>query len=128
MSLAVRVIYTDGQYKHAYLADRTLPSMYEIIDCTSVDVVRLVEDGPGRAGLDMWLDDDGLGTQEPNPLATALTRALMGEAWQVFHGPVILSGVNSDGDTIALSEIQADILDSLVPRLWETLKSELPAS
>jgi len=61
--------------------------MYRMMGCDTVDVVRLAP------GLDMWLDDYGMGLQPVNPLATMLARAF-GYMSQPYYGTVLLSGVD----------------------------------
>lgn len=94
---AALVIHPDGNVTDVNLnagADH-LALMYEHIGCRTVDVVGLT------SRLDMWLDDDGLYTQPLNPVATLLARHY-GFTWQPYHGPVLLCGVNAEGDSTDL--------------------------
>lgn len=77
-----------------------LDALYEAIGCRFVDVVRL------RDGLDMWVDDEGLYTAEPNMFATALADQLMpGGAVQIYHGTAVFLGVEPDtGDSISIAD------------------------
>lgn len=75
-----------------------LNSLYENIGCSTVDVVRLAD------RLDMWLDDDGMYTQEVNSLATLIAWSF-GYRHQKYYGTVVfLGGANKRGDTIGLTE------------------------
>jgi hypothetical protein len=76
-----------------------LALMREHIGCSLVDCVALT------SRLDMWIDDEGLYTQRPNPLATALA-AHHGFTWQRYHGPVILCSADRAGGTIDLTRDQ----------------------
>lgn len=95
------VIHPDGTIVEVNLnagADH-LALMREHLGCRLIDVVALTSQ------LDMWIDDEGLYTQPVNPVATALA-VHHGFTWQAFHGPVLLCGVNSDGDSVDLDAAQ----------------------
>jgi uncharacterized protein DUF3846 len=95
------VIHPSGEVVEVNLnpgADH-LALMREHIGCRYVDVVRLTNT------LDMWLDDEGLYTQPVNLPATQLARR-HGYVWQDYHGPVLLCGVNRDGNSIDLTREQ----------------------
>lgn len=78
--------------------DACLRDMYRLIDCHTVDVVRLADD------LDMWLDDDGMYTSPVNLAATFVAR-LYGFNHQNYHGNALfLGGANRNGDTVGLSD------------------------
>jgi len=76
-----------------------LDTLRDLIGCAYVDVVRLT------SRLDMWIDDEGVYTQPPNPVATALAQRY-GRTWQSYHGTVVLAAFNEDGDTIGLTPAQ----------------------
>jgi Domain of unknown function (DUF3846) len=98
---AALVIHPDGNVVEVNLnagADH-LTLMREHLDCQLVDCVSLTQH------LDMWIDDEGLFTQPVNPAASLLARRY-GITWQDFHGPVLLCGVNADGDSIDLTDDQ----------------------
>lgn len=98
---AAVVIHPDGEMVDVNLnpgSDR-LAIMYEQLDCRAVDVVALTD------RLDMWIDDDGFYTQEVNPIATRLARRY-GFTWQAYHGPVMLCGVDEEGESHDLTRDQ----------------------
>lgn len=65
--------------------------------------------------IDMWLDDEGVYTKEPNPYATAVARVYFGQRTQVFYGPAVFTGgVNDEGDTLPLSQGQRHTITRLV--------------
>ena len=83
---AALVIHPDGRVTDVVLgkgADNHLAVMYREIGCQHVDVVALT------TTIDMWLDDEGLYTQEHNPIATALAESY-GFTSQPYFGPVLL--------------------------------------
>ncbi|MEF2977668.1 DUF3846 domain-containing protein [Subtercola sp. YIM 133946] len=76
-----------------------LLGMYQHIGCTTVDVIGL--DG----GIDVWVDDEGLYTQNPNPTLTLmlwLTRPFQTH----LSGPGLFLRSNEDGDTQGLTPEQ----------------------
>lgn len=95
------VIHPDGEIVTVNLKPGVihLALMYEHLDCRTVEVVRLTDK------LDMWLDEEGLYCHPVNPVATALARRY-GLTWQNYHGPVLVCGVNDDGDSIDLTSDQ----------------------
>jgi hypothetical protein len=128
MGLDARIIHVDGTYGPEEIGDDHLAHFYHLIGCRTVDVVRVVPAGAGRAGLDMWIDDEGLYSAEPNPIASALVRLLWGREDVIqFHGAALFAGVNDGGETVGLTGMQASILDAVVPKLIDKFKAELPA-
>jgi hypothetical protein len=109
MSSASLVIHPDGTVTDPVLAEAgdTLALMRELLDARTVDCVSLT------STLDMWLDDEGLFTQPENPAATALARHY-GFAFQPYHGPVLLCGVDEQG---AACDLTAEQLHALLTRL-----------
>ena len=83
---AVR-ISPDGALNEIALpsGDGCLHTLYREIGCGSVDLVRLTPQ------LDMWLDDEGMYTQDLNVLATFMARRL-GWTQQPYFGPVVITG------------------------------------
>jgi hypothetical protein len=77
-----------------------LSGMYEAITCSTVDVVGL--DGE----IDLWVDDEGLYMQEPNPTLTAMVR-ITNPFQTHLSGPGLFLGTNEDGDTVSLTTEQA---------------------
>jgi Domain of unknown function (DUF3846) len=97
------VLTPDGGISEIDLPSEThavLEALYKAIGCDAVDVVRLTTQ------LDMWVDDEGLFTQVPNPVATAFARRY-GRTAQTYHGPAVITGVDGDGNTISLTAEQA---------------------
>ncbi|MFE6714042.1 DUF3846 domain-containing protein [Streptomyces sp. NPDC057695] len=75
-----------------------LTFMYSLMRCNQVDVVALTDQ------VDMWLDDNGLYTQQVNPAATLLARRF-GRTYQDYHGPVLLTGgADDEGETLPLDK------------------------
>ncbi|ROO82599.1 uncharacterized protein DUF3846 [Actinocorallia herbida] len=68
-----------------------------------VDVVQLTTQ------IDMWIDDEGVFTSEPNRTATALAKSF-GFVHQDYYGPVVLAGFSRSGDTVNLTADQAAAL------------------
>jgi hypothetical protein len=96
------VLHPDGEFEKLDLPTKgTLHEMYRALGCSCVDVVSLT------ANLDMWIDDEGLLTGRPlNPAATALARHY-GYTSQPYVGPVLLCGVDDDGNSVNLQHAQA---------------------
>lgn len=69
------------------------------LGCRTIDVVALTD------RLDLWLDDEGLFTQEFNPVATALARRY-GFVWQPYHGRALLCTTTNEGDSCNLTTEQ----------------------
>ncbi|MEV0996812.1 DUF3846 domain-containing protein [Nonomuraea sp. NPDC050202] len=104
MSTAI-VLTPQGEIREVNLptTGSSLDVMYREIGCRSVDVVRLT------SRLDMWLDDEGIYTQEINPFATALARH-HGYTYQPYFGTVLLCSVTDEGDSIDLTVDQVRAL------------------
>lgn len=82
-----------------------LRSMYDLLQCTTVDAVRLADD------LTMWVDDEGLYTGQVNPLASYIANQLGFRNVSVFGGPesyygavLFLGGADPAGNTTGLTE------------------------
>lgn len=101
MSTAL-IIHPDGNITEVHLEPgrNHVAVMREHLGCSLVDCVALTD------RLDMWIDDEGLYTQPVNPVATALARR-HGLTWQPYHGPVLLCGVDADGNSTDLDVAQA---------------------
>lgn len=101
----ITVVKIDDECATAVQIDEknTLGAMYTIIDCHSVDVVRLAP------GIDMWIDDEGMMTSDINPLATAVARTY-GWTHQPYFGTALITG-NKGPNTTGLTDAQVtDIL------------------
>lgn len=99
------LIRTDGTVDNVELSSEggALNTMYESIGCRSVDVVRLT------GQIDMWVDDEGMYTQSLNPLATLLARRY-GRVHQGYFGPALIAGFTADGETVNLTDDQANAI------------------
>ncbi|MGW4718287.1 DUF3846 domain-containing protein [Nocardia sp. NPDC004260] len=99
------VIQPDGEvYRINLNPGRShLTQMYEHLDCSLVDVVRLDD------GLDMWLDDEGMYNHEINPLATLIAH-LYGHVHQPYWGPVLICSVDSEGESVDMDDATAAAL------------------
>jgi Domain of unknown function (DUF3846) len=76
--------------------DECLRAMYRLLECSTVDVVRLADD------VDMWLDDEGMYGGLVNPAATIIAGEF-GFTWQPYFGHVLfLGGAGPRGDTVGL--------------------------
>lgn len=98
---AALVVYPDGDIVEVNLQPDVdhLALMRQHLRCRAVDCVALTD------RLDMWIDDEGLDTKPVNPAATALARR-HGFIWQNYHGPILLCGVDDQGDSVNLSREQ----------------------
>jgi hypothetical protein len=110
---AALVIHPDGEITEVNFraASNHLALMREHLGCSLVDCVTLTDQ------LDMWIDDEGIGTQPVNPVATALARHL-GLSRQSYFGPVLLCGVDADGNSIDLG---IDQVRALLTQLWDVV-------
>jgi len=81
-----------------------LASMRGYLECSLLDCVQLDDE------LDMWIDDEGLNTDEPqvNRVATALAVA-MGVATQRYYGKALLLA-RKGADTVGLVDRVRDEL------------------
>lgn len=98
------VITPEGEFRRINLAGSSrdrLNQMYEQLGCDLVDVVRLT------TNVDMWLDDEGVYSREPNLVATALAQHF-GYVYQPYFGPVLLCSSNADGDSVDLTGDQVE--------------------
>jgi hypothetical protein len=87
------VVHPDGHLEDVDLSGDSLAAMCKAIGCALLDVVALT------SRLDMWIDDEGMYTQQINPVATALARR-HGFVWQPYFGPVVvLATSDAEGDT-----------------------------
>ncbi len=114
--MRARVIKTDGTTEPLELPSGSnecgnrLAAMYQAIGCTAVDVVRVLDAVPGRSGVDMWIDDEGLYKDEPEPnkVATLLANGLASgcvTSW-ITGSVVVTGGADSEGDTLPLTPAQ----------------------
>lgn len=114
--MRARIVRCDGASEPLELPEGSardgLEALYKAIGCTTVDVVRLVDAGSRRPGLDMWVDDDGLYTQPANWTATLLAGRLAGrDVRQTINGNVVLTGgADGHGRTLGLTEGQDRVL------------------
>lgn len=74
--------------------DGTLDRMYELIECQYVDRISLIQPGPGRLGIDLWLDDEGLLVNEPE-----MNRIVGEMTGRPIAGNVIVLTVDAAGES-----------------------------
>ncbi|RFA17845.1 DUF3846 domain-containing protein [Subtercola boreus] len=87
-------ISIDGTTSHTRLS-----GMYEQIGCRTVDVIGL----EGR--IDVWVDDEGLYMQEPNPTLTGMLR--LTRPFQThLSGAGLFLTTDEEGDTLPLTPEQ----------------------
>lgn len=72
------------------------------IGCRYFDVVRLTDSRHIMGAVDMWVDDEGMGTEPANLVATLVARALEPQVAQSFYGNALFASSNGEGDTIGL--------------------------
>lgn len=115
---AVR-IDPDGTVNNITLppGDGCLHALYQQIGCGSVDLVRLTPQ------LDMWLDDEGMYSQDLNVLATFIARRL-GWTQQPYFGPaVITGGADENCDIRGLDPAAATMLRDLAEAVLADIES-----
>jgi hypothetical protein len=117
--MRARLVRVDGSTEMVELPGNSsgnLTAMYKAMGCDCVDVVRLVKTGPGRPGLDMWIDDNGMFANQPNIFATILAGAINGGVIrQAIYGDVLLTGgADSEGDTLPLTSVQDSVLRDMI--------------
>lgn len=113
MSLSL-VIPADGQTStEALPKDHTerFKAMYRLIggDCRLVELVALSDQ------FDMWVDQEGVYTQEPNTPATMLAQRF-GLTWQTYHGTAIITGPELPTGPADLTQEQVALLLDLMVR------------
>lgn len=96
-TITAAVLTSEGVLTKVELTN-LLVDCYRLIDCTTVDLVRLAPD------LGMWLDDMGMGG-EVNPAATKVAAA-HGYGFQPYFRTAVFtsSGVDSEGNTVGLTD------------------------
>lgn len=96
-TITAAVLTGEGELSKVELTN-LLTDCYRLIDCTTIDLVRLAPD------LGMWLDDMGMGG-EVNQAATKVAAA-HGFTWQPYFRTAVFtgSGVDSEGNTVGLSD------------------------
>jgi hypothetical protein len=117
--MRARLVRVDGSTEMVDLpgdSSGNLTAMYKAMGCDCVDVIRLVQTAPGCPGLDMWIDDNGMFTKEPNVIATILAAAIDGGviSQPVFGDVLLTGGADSEGDTLPLTSIQDAVLRDMV--------------
>lgn len=97
------VIRTDGALEviHFDGAADSLRLKYAALGCRTVDLVQISD------VYDMWLDDEGMYVSPVNMPASMLAERF-GCTWQKYHGDVVITGSNDEGDTIDLTVEQFD--------------------
>lgn len=117
--MRARVVRVNGTTEVIDLPEDTrawLDAAYKAIGCTAVDRVCVIHTGPGRHGMDMWVDDEGLlNGAKPNIVAGTMLYTLTNrEQSQPIMGDVIFTGgCDSEGDSLPLTKIQDAILSDM---------------
>lgn len=106
------VIKPDGQTHTEDLPTDVLlrlKTMYALIGnrCMAVQLVTLSDQ------FDMWVDEEGLCTQPPNPKATLLAQRF-GLTWDTYHGPAIITGPEVSSGIAVLADEQIAHLRDLM--------------
>ena len=120
--MRARIVRCDGSTELTELpgdSGGSLAAMYAAIGCHTVDVVRIIGAAPGKPGLDMWIDGEGLYTKSPNMPASVLASMLAGQPLrQWIAGDVIFTGgADSEGGTLPLTAIQDEIIADMVAEI-----------
>jgi hypothetical protein len=85
------------------------------IGCRYFDVVTLTL--PATMGtVDMWVDDEGMGVEPVNVVATLVAKALKPNVAQYYHGTALFASSNKEGDTIGLGEESLAMLRGIAER------------
>ncbi|MDJ0403949.1 DUF3846 domain-containing protein [Rhodococcus erythropolis] len=119
---AVKVL-VDGSATIVDLGDDTLAALRTEIGCQWVDVIRF----PGS--LDCWIDDEGavLADARVNFVVTVLARSV-GMNWQQYYGTGLFANHDADGNTVGLSEVEADGLVLAARAICERVAAQQPSS
>lgn len=71
-----------------------------------------------RAGLDMWLSDEGMFDHPWNAYATNIARQVLGHMTQKIFGPVVFTGVDPDtGGATGLDVADAKYLQAMISEM-----------
>lgn len=115
------VVHPDGIYREVQVPDddtAALQALYELIGCTAVDLVNLMDN------TDMWVDDQGMIVDLPiNGPASYMARRL-GAARQPYYGVAVFSGgADEAGGLLGLDDAQharlLALLDAFADELIE---------
>ena len=96
--MRARVIRPDGTTEPVDVPEDTAEAsavICAIIGCRTLTVTRVIQPGPGSAGLDMWADGHSLITAglTPNPAAEAIVAFLSrGQVRPLFAGAAVFTG------------------------------------
>ncbi|MBM4574827.1 DUF3846 domain-containing protein [Rhodococcus hoagii] len=92
------VITPSGEVREVDLGTDSLRGLYAAIGCSAVEVVQLAAD------LDMWVDEEGLLTSEPQPNRVASQFAFeCGTSPVTYVGSAVFTG-RRGGDTTSIPE------------------------
>lgn len=108
--IAGAVVAADGQVTPvSWDSADMLASLYRLIGCDAVDLVRLDDD------LDMWIDDEGaIGNPFPNWAITAVAAA-HGHVHQRYFGTAVFTGgADEEGNSLSLSPAQLQQLTEML--------------
>jgi len=96
--MRARLVRADGTTEPVDVPEGTAEAsavICAIIGCRTVTVTRVIQPGPGSAGLDMWTDGHSLITAglTPNPAAEAIVAFLSrGRVRPLFAGAAVFAG------------------------------------
>ncbi|ARJ07797.1 hypothetical protein GCM10010988_41540 [Cnuibacter physcomitrellae] len=77
-----------------------LAALYRLIGCDVVETVDV------HHGVTVWVDEEGLYRQDPNPMLTAVVRQSVPQQTPI-HGAGVFLASTEDGDIASLSQDQA---------------------
>lgn len=131
--MRARIIKVDGSTEAADIprADgNRIYYMQKLLDCVTADRITIIKNGPGRPGLSMWVDYDGLYSKPSNPTAVLMANAIGDEPiTQYITGDVLLTGgIDSEGDLLGLTKIQDSVLAEFIPSVAAGAKGYVPFS
>lgn len=102
----ILVLDVDGRLTQHEFPEDFLSFSYEHINCSLVDRINL------NNRVDMWVDDEGLYTQEPNRRATVLAR-IMGYPAHMLCGPVVIAGISYTEDGREAGPLKPEEIEAL---------------
>jgi hypothetical protein len=118
--MRARLVHPDTTTEPVDLPARpadALTVMYAAIGCDTVDVVHVIRPGTGSPGVDMWVSDTGLITDNPvlNIAASAIVAFLSRrQVRQPFAGLALFTGGRTaDGATAELTRDYDEIITTI---------------
>lgn len=93
----VVIVTPEGDARVEEWEGDTLPHLQKAVGGL-VDVVQLAD------GFDLWLNDEGMYTEEPNRPVSHYVSQVAGRWVQTFHGTAVFTGCDDEGSTTSLPE------------------------